>query len=256
MGHIHLLTLPGSKRWREVAALIGEGGAAEAVAAAAARAAEDDLAVAARDAGYLEAIRLLALVPVAARSERFGAELRSLGLAVPDAPGLIDILSAAGRHLDRTTARSDFGELSRRALVGAFNRWIGDALPSLLAPEPSDVRAAARRLSHGSGFAGLARSFFGRLAGETLAYWLDRKLSAATGAGLAFEDAAARSGFDRALRQYCSEATRIIREFAPGWLGKTLHREGTVTRKDAAAFGHVAMKKIGEELRRKRDPDA
>ena len=56
-----------------------------------------------------------------------------------------------------------------------------------------------------------------------------------------------------ALDQYCSEATRIIREFAEGWYGKTLYRDGTITAERAAAFGAVAFKKIGEELRRKRE---
>jgi hypothetical protein len=61
-----------------------------------------------------------------------------------------------------------------------------------------------------------------------------------------------RNAFDRALEQYCSEATRIIREFSGAWYGKTLAREGTISQERAAAFSAVALKKIGAELQRKR----
>ena len=259
MGHIRLGRLPRTRQWREVVALI-EGHAPDtAVLAASAVAAEKDLLGAARDPGFVEALRLLALIPQAAREPDFAGALRELGLAVPDAPLLPDLLVALGRRLDehaRLAGRSDMGELARRALIGTLSREIGRSLPGLLEAETGDLRHAAARHGQPEAFAGLARAFFGRLTGEALASWLDRTLSTHVGPGRRFSDAAARAAFDTALAQYAAEATRIIREFAGGWYGKTLWREGTIKTDRASGFAAIALRKIVAELQRKRDADA
>lgn len=256
MGHIHLLRLPGTKRWREVAELLAGEAAPEEILAASAVAAETQLAGLADEPGYVEALRLLALIPQAARDAHFGARLREIGLAVRDAPSLADLVMGVARRLEAESgSRSHLPELVRGALLAALTRRIGDALPSLLAPEAGDVQAAAARLARPELFAAAARDFLGQLTGDLLAGYLDRALSGHVGPGRRFGDARDRAGFDAALRQYCAEATRIVREFAGGWYGKTLFREGTIDTKNAAAFGAVALRKIIEELKRKRGAD-
>ncbi len=49
------------------------------------------------------------------------------------------------------------------------------------------------------------------------------------------------------------EATRIIREFAAGWYGKALRDGTTIGKEEATRFTAIAFRKIGEELRNKRD---
>ena len=83
MGHIHLVTLPGTKRWREVVELLDDRAGFDEVVAASAVAAEKDLADAAKDPALAAAVRLLALIPQAARGEAFGEGLRQLGSRCP-----------------------------------------------------------------------------------------------------------------------------------------------------------------------------
>lgn len=259
MGHIHLGVLPRSKQWRQVVELLGSGAADEAVFAAAAIAAEKDLARAADDAVFVEAVRLLLMIPFAARGDDFGQALRDCDLPISSTPDLFEISAAAGARLDEIARaagrRSDFGELAGRALIGTLNDQIGQSLPGLFEATDRDVQIEAQRLSRPSGVAVLTRAFFGRLLSDSLSYWLDRTLATQTGPGRRLPDAGARSAFDVALQQYAHEATRIIQEFAPGWYGKRLHEDGRVGSPQAAAFAAVAMKKITEELRRKRDAD-
>jgi hypothetical protein len=255
MGHIHLATLPGSKRWREVVELLDERAGVGDIVAASAVAAERDLTSAASDPILVAAVRLLALVPQAARGEDFGERLRELGIAVPDAPMLGDLTVGVALALEQaqsTGPRTDFGEIARRALVGTLSAQVGGALPGLFEAGAGDVQQAAVQLGRPDGFSRAARSFFGRLLADTLGYWLDRTVSAEIGPGARIESLRDRDAFDRALEQYCSEATRIICEFSGAWYGKTLFREGTITTEGAAAYSFVAMKKITEELRRKR----
>ena len=260
MGHIRLGVLPHSLKWQQVAALLTGGATNADVFAAAAIAAERDLAQASNDPVFVEAVRLLLMVPFAARSDGFAGALRSLGLNVSTAPDVLDICAAASARLDEVARsrgrRSDFSELAGRALIATLSTQIGDRLPGLFETSAADVQAAVRSLSYARGVADLTRGYFGRLLSDCLSSWLDRTLSTKLGLGKRFDRAADRSSFELALNRYSSEATRIINEFAPGWYGKRLHEDGTITSERAAAFAAVAFKKIGEELRRKRGADA
>ena len=95
MGHNTLGVLPRNKFWREVVALLGDGAATEEVVAASAKAAERDMLGAAGDPVFVEAVRLLLNIPLAARSEDFGRALRDIGLPVGDQPELLDLVAAA-----------------------------------------------------------------------------------------------------------------------------------------------------------------
>jgi hypothetical protein len=259
LGHIHLGRLPGTRKWRAVSDLIAAGSDVESIAAASAVAAERQLAAAARDPVFVEAVRLLALIPQAAKQDDFTQALREIGIDAPAHPSLLDLMIATTAALDRYTAsgatRSDFGELSARALADSLASAIGPRLPGLFQPNAADVQAEIAKLAKSDAFSNLARQFFGRLVSETLSSWLSRGLSAHVGKDRAFSGAVDRSAFDAALNQYANESTQIIKVFAGGWYGKTLYRDGTITSERAAAFGAVAFKKINEELTRKRARD-
>jgi hypothetical protein len=259
MGHIHLGVLPKSRKWRDVVDLLADGAADQSVVAASARAAERDFLDAARDPVFVEAVRLLLSIPLAARKADFGDALRSLDLPIEGEVSLFGLVSAAMTRLDRVARehgkRNDLGELAARALARTLGDCIGGDLPGLFDLTAADVQAATRKLSYSNGIAFLSRAFFGELVGTTLSYWLDRVLAQHVGAGERFENVAARSAFDVALRQYTSEATRIIQEFSGGWYGKTLHERGGISAHDATVFGAVALKKISAELQTRWDAD-
>lgn len=257
MGHVHLGVLPRTREWREVVRLLKGTAASDEVIAAAAIAAERDLSRAAEDRDFVESVRLLLAIARAGASGSFVAGLRGSGVAVSEAPDLVELLAAVGDRLDMVaTRRSDLGELSRRALLGALAQEIGARLPGLLEATPDDLRAAARALGSPRDFARLARVYFTMLIEQTLRSWLDRTLSAQVGADRAFRDAGARQAFDEALDQYCMEATRIIREFAEGWYAKRLPGGDALSTEDAGVFGYVVFKKVREELAWKRRVDA
>lgn len=256
MGHVHLGVLPGTRKWRAVVQLLEEAAPEDQVISAAATAAEKDLRRAVDDPVFIESLRLLATLPLVAGSPDFQGELRRAGIDAPRDLGLFDLVAAISARLDTivSTGRcSDFSELSRRSLLATLTREVGDALPGLFEATPDDLQAALRRMAAPRAFARLARAYFTDLLSQTLSYWLDRTLSAQVGPGRRFNDVGERRAFDDALAQYSMEATRIIREFAAGWYGKSLSSGTIIGTKEATIFGAVAFKKIVEELARKRD---
>ena len=256
MGHIHLGVLPNTKPWQEVVALIEMGAEAAGVAALAAKAAERSLLSASTDPVFVEAIRLLVSIPIAARSSDFGDALRHLDLAVGAGPGFIDVLSSASTALDRVDrihpGRTDFTVLASRAFAKAITDCVGTDLPGLFAPTAEDVQLSFAKYSRGAGLSALCRSYFSALVGSSLSYWLDRVLAGHVGEGKRFLTVSEKSRFDRALEFHVTDATRIIQEFSAGWVGKTVYEKGAVRTEDARNFGHVCLRKVVEELRDKR----
>lgn len=253
MGHNRLSVLPASVRWKRVIGLVAAGAALEDVLAATASAAERGLLGAAGDPVYVEAVRLLLTIPLAARADDFGLALREADIPARDRPETIDLVMAVSEQLDTIRSmsgpRSDFGELAGRALTRALVGEIGDALPALFGSTPEDVQRQARKLSSSKGIARFTRAFFGHLLGGALSYWLDRALADHIGPNRRFANATARSAFDADLDQFSVETTRIIQEFSGGWYGKTLSRTGQFGTEEARVFGAVALKKIHSELR-------
>lgn len=253
MGHNTVGAIPRTTSWKKVIGSLNGLAAVPEVVSATAKAAEGDLLRASDDPVFIEAVRLLLNIPLAARSDDFGLALRNADLSVPDRPELMDLVIAVTERLDamarESPRRTDLGELAARALARTLSSSIGDELPGLFAATPGDVQAIARNLSWSKGISELTRQFFGALVSECLSYWLDRTLATHTGEGLRFQSAAERGRFDIERDHFTSEATRIIKEFSGGWYGKTLRREGRFRTQEAAQFGAVSLKKIVAELR-------
>lgn len=260
MGHIRLGTLPRSKKWRQVVELLQLGADVETIAAAAAVAAERDLKRATNDPAFVQTLWLLTQLPLAARGPAFAADLQALGLSVADRPGLMEVVAAFTDAVDRYShgqvGRTDLGEMAQMAAVESIVALVGQSLPSLFTPTPEEVQREIGQYASGDRFSLLAREFFARLTQRRLDYYLSRELANHIGLGARFGDDVERSEFDAALNRHCREASRIVKEFAGGWYGKNVYQKDGLQRSDIPGFAAYALKKMGAELRKRRDADA
>lgn len=255
MGHVRLGRLPGTRKWEQVVGLLSDGADLESIAAASSDAGEASLARAPKDPAFARAFWLLTQIPLAARRDDFGKELRELGLPVGNDPGLFDVVAAFSEAVDRSArdagGRSDLGEMAQLSATEALASLAGRDLPGLFGPTPADVKHSIGKLATTDRFSDLAREFFSRLTKRHLDYYLSRELSNHVGGDGRFESIAEHGAFDAALDLHCREASRIIKEFAGGWYSKK-NFEAALTPEEAGKFAYVAFKKIRSELRRKR----
>ena len=260
MGHIRLGILPRSKKWRQVVELLQLGADVEAIAAAAAEAAERDLRWATSDPAFVQTLWLLTQIPLAARGPDFAADLQALGVRVADRPGLMELAAgftdAVDQHSRGQAGRTDLGEIAQMAAVESLVALVGQSLPSLFSPTPEEVQREIGRYASGDRFSLLAREFFARLTQRRLDYYLSRELGNHIGPDGRFGDDVERSEFDAALNRHCREASRIVEAFAGGWYGKNVYQRDGLQRSDIPGFAGYALKKIGDELRKRRDADA
>lgn len=256
MGHIRLGTLPQSKKWREVVALLNSDAPLEQIAQAAADASERDLTRASDDPVFQHVSNLLVTLPLQARSPSFLEFVTGLGLSEENLTSVTGLLAGLNSAIDAQAYElgraSDAGDIAKAALLETLSVQLNDRLPSLFEPTPAEVRRALAGFSSGQGFAVLARDFFARLTYRSLDYYLSRELANHTGAGKRFASDAERVAFQQALRQHAFEASRIVQEFAGGWYGKTVWKEQSLDQDAINNFTRFAFTKMRRELGRRR----
>ena len=256
MGHIRLGTLPRSKKWQEVVALLEAEAPLERIAEASAIASERDLSRASADPQFQFVANLLVTLPLQARSPEFANYLDHLGMNVGDLASVTDLLTGLSRAIDERAfdlgRGSDAGDLAKLALLESLSVQLHDRLPSLFEPTPIELRKALAGFSSGKGFAVLARDFFARLTYRSLDYYLSRELANHTGAGKRFASDAQRIAFQEALRLHTFETSRIVQEFAGGWYGKTVWKEQHLDQDAVDRFTQYAFTKMRKEFGRRR----
>jgi hypothetical protein len=254
MGHQRLGTLPTTKIWDAVVALITGGADAATVASAVSSAAEGSLAKAAKDPALRRGFWLLTQIPLAARTPDFGAALQALRLEVGAKPTLIEIGAAVMTSLDDVIARdrrsTDFSDMAAATTVESLVSIASRQDDTLFGTtyQADEVHVALRGLASPARFAVLARDFFARLTCEYLGYYLSRVLPDHVGCAGRFQSIQDHHAFEQALILHCREASMIVEEFAAGWYNKR-SAERSITSNNAAAFAHVAFGKVRGELR-------
>jgi hypothetical protein len=259
MGHTRLGTLPHTRKWHQVVALIEAGADVPLVADATARAAEQGLSAVANDPGLAEAVWLLSQLPAAARSADFTGYLHHCGIDVPAAAGFMEVVtfvsSAVDGRFPGNHGRTDAAELSQSALSEALFEVVGPATKNLFGSGPADVKQAFSRFGTPAQFGKLVRAFFSRLTYKCLDSLVSRTAGQHTGPGQRFTTLAQERRFTEALGLHCHEAAQIVEKFAGDWLSKGNWKHGGITRASAAAFASEAVRKVVAELGRRANPD-
>ena len=259
MGHVRLGVLPAGKKWAEVVRLLQSGADVNYLADAVAEAAESELIAARGDPVLARTVWLLTQLPLAARTDRFAAELVGLGFPQGSQQSLVNVVagfsSAVDSELVTTAGRTDLGELARQAAAESLSTLVGAQMPSLFGASPDDLRIELGKFATKDRFAELARDFFARLTHKTLDYYISRELPQHVGPGRGLASLEQSDRFRAALENHCREASLIVKSFAGGWFSKANYT-GRLTRGAAQSFTDYALKKMRDELRARRVGDA
>ena len=252
MGHIRLPSLPRTRKWQEVVALLGSrDGSVQSVAAATLDALSDAFVDSGTDSGLVRAVWLLASLPDAARSEDFVRAARDLGITIPANPTTTDLATGLSNALDDyldKSRRTDLAEIAVAASVEAVSRTLGHRTKTLF-PSPDDTTYETAKLATEKQFSRLARDFFARFTQRWLTSFIDRDLPNHTGNGRRFQTIDDQREFSQALSLHCEQASRIVEAFAGGWWSKARF-EGDLSEQRTGRFVSYSLKKLRDELAR------
>jgi hypothetical protein len=238
-------------RWIAVVEeLSSPGAAAASIADKTLLAASRSLRQAADERGAYLPLLALSRLAVAARTEpEFQAELDTLGVGADDREDGLRLLNALEQASvsSEEGVRTVFSDIAQRAYRETLLARVRSVAATLWGVSPDDVRTALARQATQSGYSELARDWFGRFVGRTLQYFIDRELSNHVGRG-----AASSSGdavrLERDILAYAAERTRLIQEYAPGWLSKTVWTRRGIPEEAAQQFFGYAVKKILDDV--------
>jgi hypothetical protein len=250
MGHIRLGRLPRTVRWNRVVAALGNRPGQEGVddvAELTLIAASGALQSAASEPGCYRPLAALSELCVAARDEHtFSEQLDRLGVSGPEREDGLRLLQA----LDDTVFAAHPGEpetvlseIARRAYRETLYTIVRVRSEGLWEIAPADIQRTLRGLSTEAGYRDLARTWFARFIGRSLQYFLDRELSNHVG-GAAVGNSAVALELERSMLAYATERTRIMADFAPAWLSKTLWEEGGLPEAKVKRFFGYAIQKV------------
>lgn len=254
MGHVRLGTLPRSRKWEQVVALVAAGSDASQVAAATMEAAQDRLKLLSDDPALIRSFWLLLQVSQLSRQEGdFVQALAGIGIVVPDTrPTAADLAAGLTRAVDAWVvsqgSRSALGEMAEMAAAETLAEF---AQPRRLGLFPGlhdeTSQAALAERSTDKEFGTLSRAFFARLTEKTLGHFIARELPLHAAPGQAHAGLEGQRAFEEGLRTHCVESARIVERFASGWLSKARF-EGKLDEEHTSRFVAYSLKKIRDEL--------
>ena len=259
MGHVRLGVLPAGKKWAEVVHLLEDGANVPELANAVAEAAESEIISARSDPALASTVWLLTQLPLAARSDRFAAELVAMGFPQGSHTSLVNIVAgfsaAVSSQVAAAMGRTDMGVLAQQAAAETLSTQVGSHMPSLFGTSAEDVRLELAKYATKDRFAALARDFFARLTHKTLDYYISRELPNHIGPKRSLASLEQSDRFRAALETHCRDASLIVESFAGGWFSKA-NFTGRLTRQATQSFTDYALKKMRDELRARREDDA
>ncbi len=260
MGHVLLGALAQTRAWKEVVRLLVAHADADAIAAAAQKAADTAFAAMNKDPGFQDVVELLTQLGAAPESENPARHLASYGVQIPPNPSVLSVSLAIKRAIDAGSAHrshlSDLACIGARSLIAAVTQYLNTELGSLVPAAGHEVQAALGNLGRETQFGKLARTFFYHVAKDCQRHFLSKVLGAHVGEGRTFATTAQLSSFEGALDQHAHEASYIVEVFAKGWFSKRMYEDGnSISKTRSSAFGWKAIEKIRAEMKHRANND-
>lgn len=260
MGHTRLGKLLTSRKWTQIVEMIEVGDVSVAdLATAVHEASMSDLKKASKDPAFLEALRLLCKIPLAAKQKDFQAALIQLGVRVPANPTLNDVMIGFGNAVEmaqRTQGAeiTDLGEMAKMAGMAVFHESAQHQM-GFFDSRPEDVKSAFSGFSSPERFGDLMHSFMARLTQDNVQYYLDRAIPNHVGPGQYLPTINDMSAVERDIQTHAYEAATIVRAFSKDWYGKHAYQpDYEINPKTIQGFAWVAFEKIGKELNIRNTP--
>lgn len=263
MGHTRLGTIPKTRKWKQLVALMaGErglqvgpkgtlAGAVEDVAARALALTETGLDSAIDDKGLQYTFYLLTQLVLAAREVDWQSRLQVFGVHIADDASTFELTmelqSAIDDYLLRHSRPTDISEIAQQAIGEAVSTLAGPRSVTLFGQGAEELQHAVRAFSTKQGFAELGQEFFSSFMTRFLNFYLSRATAAQAG-GEMLQQVGDISEFNSALSKHCRQTARIVHDYCGEWYSKTEFTQG-ISLDNTSRFMAIAVKKLQSELR-------
>jgi len=251
MGHIRLGILPKTRRWREVVSLLEQDGTLGEIAEASFKAAESGLLKAPKDQGFVSTLLQVLQFAVASGARSPLERLKAAGFDIGGAESVLDLAGAfrqrADQEISKKSSKSDLSEIAQTAFCETLINAVSSRQPALFGSDKEGLSTAVSESFRGERLKVVMHEFYSRFTRRYLSYYLSRELSNHVGPDKRFLNIKEHSEFDGAFDLYVRQSVRIVDEFSPAWLSKTLY-QSALDDKSVSRYAHAAFRKIRSEF--------
>lgn len=263
MGHTRLGTIPKSRKWKDIVALLSAQNQTdrasveneiELIALKSLDAASNGFDKAINDVGLRFVFFLLTQLALSSRENDWTVRLSKCNVDVSNTSSVVELLSelqlAVDDYIVDKARPTDVSEIAQKALGEAVGALIEPRTHTLFGTGREELQAAIRGFSTKDGFGHLGQKFFANFMAHYLNFYLSRVTAAQVGSR-AFGNVQDVSRFNDVLRAHCEQSARIVHTFCGEWYSKTEYLEG-INIENTSRFMAIALKKLKSEVRKQR----
>lgn len=255
MGHIRLGRLPKTRQWRHVFdALASDTPSAERLARAIAESARARFEQVQDDSSINYCVWVLVRTLTAARDTDFQDELARVGLRQIRFDSPLSFVASIAHSVDREVHHSVhdhlFGQIAQASLREVLTTVFQGSAEPLFGGGAAHVQSAINKFSSDHQIAVVLRQYFAKVTSRAIKFIADKEAGNHVGQtnGLQTPRDVERLWSD--VDRYCYEVSRIVEDFAQGWVSKANFKNNRdIPLSTTASFTSYAIEKIIMELR-------
>jgi hypothetical protein len=255
MGHSRLGDLPKTRHWKKVIEALSDPDASmEKITYWATKAAKDILLQSANYEGLSHCFWLYTNIAQASRSEDFCKSLNSLGIKISRDDTGINILqkiyNAASEQLSSKGKISTLDRLALDSFHKNIHQTITQESHNLFGCNIDTIQNALKKYSTNKQVAELSRNYFSEYTYKTLSHAFEKQIVNSIDKDGKFKNSSDVNEFDRRLKTYCWETSKILEDFSGGWYGKHGYKKDIHDPAVTKRFTRHSLNKLLSEITR------
>jgi len=135
----------------------------------------------------------------------------------------------------------------------AIHNTISEESTSLFGCDIDSIQRAFKKYSTSTQVAHLGREYFSQYMYNSFSFTLEKELANSLSTNGRFQNSNDIQEFNKRLKQYCWDVSKIVEDFSGGWYGKHSFEGDISDKKKTADFTSYAITKLLSEVQREDD---
>ena len=253
MGHIRLGRLPKTYKWKQVVeSLAFSGSSLPEIVSLTSQASEKVLTSSKYIDGLANCYWLFTNIAQASRTDDFIQNLNEIGINILEKDSGVNVLKKifdyASTGLKNTGSNTVLDQIAIDSFKSAFHNTISQESISLFGCDIASIQRAFKKYSSSNQISKLGREYFSQYMYKSFSFALEKELTNSMSENGRFQSSKDIQEFDKRLKQYCWDVSKIVEDFSGGWYGKHSFEGDIKNKKKVAAFTSHAITKLLSEV--------
>lgn len=255
MGHIRLGRLPKTHTWKQIIeALSTSYSSLPEIVKLTSQASEKVLTKSKYIDGLAHCYWLFTNIAQASRQGDFVQNLNELGINISSSDSgariLKEIFNSASKTLKENGNISVLDQIAVNSFKNAIHNTISTEATSLFGCDIESIQRAFKKYSTSTQVSHLGREYFSHYMFNAFSFTLEKELANSLSENGRFQNSQDIQEFNKRLKQYCWDVSKIVEDFSGSWYGKHSFEGDIKNKKKVSDFTSYAITKLLSEIQR------